>query len=1664
MEVGENNSVDIKIVSQWLKKFKLKILSKSDFYDYWNNWVPHILKSGYKDGFIILNVDIMDKFVCDSLEEFICDGNNIELLQMLLETSRNSKCGRIFKMGEPTYNCQECEIESTCVLCADCFTHSSHKYHKYKLGTSYGNGFCDCGDIKAWKRDAFCETHNLGLQKKSLNKDLMTKDMKERVYLVFEYVLHYARLFLTLSNIPSFTTEISSIDGFYHININREDYFCVVIYNKNNLTYDQLLHTFINTIKCSREKSVGLITLIEKEGRLVVMYAKLDECKKLKREIEIFSLELCGKVLNSKIVHSQIIAHQLYALKLLKWMQNLLRCSELRAIFSSNIITLSGNRILEYILQKDSSMWQSARLSWHKLFISGMLMEDNCKVHFANVFSNNYKMIMKNYINNDYDYIYSIASLSVHIFTVPSIAKHLIVHHKVLQSVLSVFSQQCLLKLDSYGKLNFEDSYAYNKFKKSQIIFKDIIYLLGDVPDKWSLDLKKSFCTAVFVFIKILNYMHNMYSIERQNDKHGECDTEWDVGFNLYIKLRPLITKILLWCGSDEIVLKKVYKMTKKKIFEYNNHNHKQTRKNLIGYEVNCVEYDVSHRPLSIHIPLYRFLAGLHLYVENYSCINNKWNFPKPIIEQVLCVLVLKAQVIAGIRKRNGCSLLNQIYLYSDTKCRMEMLDKDIVTLQIGASSLDSNHFLIHVINRFNLLQWADNNFECNLLTDGFDKHTIIIIEEFLTLIINIISERYSFKIGKVTFYDCLKKKVIQQLCIQPMSYSELHKKLLDIEHIDRCLERILNEVAVFNMIGGKCVYNLKPIFYQDYNVFFYHYSRNEMIKSEERQRKQKKEAGELDCCPPPSLPPFNNVYAKISDILICDVMFHIMKLILDRALNLDSKSFSEGQLHRVLHLIGYALYEEEKQHLDSFNFTENSKKYDIESKLDELRRSPRIEDYKDLIKWTLNKFRQVSSSKKIRETIKGTDDIENLENKKVELEKQNRVTLAKKRRGIVMAQMTQMQKKFMQNNRTLFDQIPTHSKVFQGLSEDKLGNIIKSKIPNNLSDNRYTCILCQEDQLVTCDSKIIGLAAYVQKSNVLNQLRSINISDPYYIPLYFGPSPHISTCGHAMHIDCWKQYFDRIKIKEESKVYRLRHTLSFDVTKNEYLCPLCSGLCNTVLPLLPPISGSTQSETIQVLEHLTFKSWFEGLKSALYLNELNTPNAQKYVYQYRNQKTEQRQTPARRDTSLQAQAPSNLSQIIISQAYDQQENNIMIFPNQFSIPYSNYLKKIIILYNCKNETIINIVPVYKTIDLPSTFSSIILEFSRITCSVATGLDYLSFYNPVVPLMIWKTCAYTIHSIEVILRYENKSLFGDLNNRQKQCIETLVRISVFLSSVWENKQDINIHALRFLSIVIDNGGDNSIGILDWDAFGMLVSLSMTLPSLYYSNAQSSKGSSPRGTVIDFHILRLMLIANLIQIILTIDIEEDNGEFLDLNSEEAKDTQCLIKLVYKLRGIHIKNSVAVWNLMKSCSIPFLRCCSLFYHFITGVSETNELKVVNGDTYYNMCNYLGLPTTCEKIFNEQYVDVVINTWATNDKLISIKKGKKVIKNWKHINELIKLPDNYSNLLNTTLKYTCPNKIQAELTSPAMCLVCGTILCSLSYCCQVEFNHSNHMTVSD
>ena len=524
------------------------------------------------------------------------------------------------------------------------------------------------------------------------------------------------------------------------------------------------------------------------------------------------------------------------------------------------------------------------------------------------------------------------------------------------------------------------------------------------------------------------------------------------------------------------------------------------------------------------------------------------------------------------------------------------MIDRDITMLQLGAANMHPDDFMINIINKFELVPWTQTDFDCK--EDDSIRQINVIAEEFLSILIYILGERHVPQMGDLTSEDCIRNEIIHWLSIQPMAHSSLNRHLAENVHKETGLEKVVESVATFKRVNqssssnGK--YELKPECYQEFNEFFYKYSRENQSKAEESQRQRKKAAGEPECNPPPKKPRLTPQFQPMVKIMESEVFITIIKLVLDRADNLRSRCFSEAQVHKMLHLIGLCLQEEERPETKGyFSFTKAAEKADILEKLQKLVGSQRIDSHKDLLNWTISTWQRIIGS---GDQKMDTDESQNVDTEmfRAKSEERDRAVAEKKeierkraateRRKKVMDQMKNQQKNFMKENKQLFED--TVQKRPRLNTDDfgpeamlsTSGQAEASSVPpvtSCLGPDRaqtgnsppeevfHTCILCQEEEELKAEGNTLVTAAFLQKSTVLSNRRMTSLDglngriggDLEIQPglplmtsdLHFGV--HTSSCGHVMHADCWKTYFEDIQASERNRS-RLRTQQNFNALK----------------------------------------------------------------------------------------------------------------------------------------------------------------------------------------------------------------------------------------------------------------------------------------------------------------------------------------------------------------------------------------------------------------------------------------------------------------------------------------------------------------------------------
>ncbi|KAJ8779984.1 hypothetical protein J1605_012020 [Eschrichtius robustus] len=1421
----------------------------------------------------------------------------------------------------------------------------------FKMTTSGGGGFCDCGDTEAWKEGPYCQKHELNSSEIEEEEDPLvhlSEDVIARTYNIFAIMFRYAVEILTWEKESELPPDLEMVEK-------SDTYYCM-LFNDEVHTYEQVIYTLQKAVNCTQKEAIGFATTVDRDGRRSVRYGDFQYCEQAKSVIVIYPYLTSALFVKG----ARSVYHQLF-------MSSLLMDLKYKKLFAVRFA--KNYQQLQRDFMEDD----------HERAVSVTALS----VQFFTAPTLNYERLQSDYVTDDHDREFSVADLSVQIFTVPSLARMLITEENLMTIIIKTFMDH-LRHRDAQGRFQFERYTALQafKFRRVQSLILDLKYVLISKPTEWSDDLRQKFLEGFDAFLELLKCMQGMDPVTRQVGQHIEMEPEWEAAFTLQMKLTHVISMMQDWCALDEKVLIEAYKKCLAVLTQCHGgftDGEQPVTLSICGHSVETIRYCVSKEKVSIHLPVSRLLAGLHVLVSKSEVA---YKFPEllplselsppMLIEHPLRCLVLCAQVHAGMWRRNGFSLVNQIYYYHNVKCRREMFDKDIVMLQTGVSMMDPNHFLMIMLSRFELHQiFSTPDYGKKISSETTHKDLVqqnnTLIEEMLYLIIMLVGERFSPGVGQVNATDEIKREIIHQLSIKPMAHSELVKSLPEDENKETGMESVIEAVAHFKKPGltGRGMYELKPECAKEFNLYFYHFSRAEQSKAEEAQRKLKRQNKEDTALPPPVLPPFCPLFASLVNILQSDVMLLIMRTVLQWTVEHNGHVWSESMLQRVLHLIGMAL-QEEKQHLENvmeehvvtFTFTQKISKPgeapnnspSILAMLETLQNAPYLEVHKDMIRWILKTFnaikkiRESSSTSPVAET-EGTI-MEESSRDKDKAERKRKAEIARLRREKIMAQMSEMQRHFIDENKELFQQtleldasisaVLDNSPMVSDMTLTALGPA-QTRVPEQRQF--VTCILCQEEQEVKVESRAMVLAAFVQRSTVLSKNRSKFIQDPEkYDPLFMHPDlscgTHTGSCGHIMHAHCWQRYFDSVQAKEQRRQQRLRLHTSYDVENGEFLCPLCECLSNTVIPLLLP--------------------------------------------------------------------PRN------------------IFNRN---PYSESIKEML-----------------------TTFG---------TATYKVGLKvHPNEEDPRVPIMCWGSCAYTIQSIERILSDEDKPLFSPLPCRLDDCLRSLTR---FAAAHWTvaSLSVVQGHFCKLFASLVpgDNHGDLPC-ILDIDMFHLLVGLVLAFPAL---QCQDFSGIS-LGTG-DLHIFHLVTMAHIIQILLTSCTEENGMDQENASGEEELAVLALYKTLHQYTGSALKEMHSGWHLLRNVRagiMPFLRCSALFFHYLNGVPSPPEIQASGTSHFEHLCNYLSLPNNFICLFqeNKEIMKLLIESWCHNIEVKRYLEGERdAISYPRGSNKLIDLPEDYSSLINQASNFSCPKSGGDKSRAPTLCLVCGTLLCSQSYCCQTE-----------
>ncbi|CAI4229946.1 unnamed protein product [Auanema sp. JU1783] len=1199
-------------------------------------------------------------------------------------------CGHVFKVGELTYMCKNCATDPTCVMCRECFMRSEHKDHKYKIRASSGHGYCDCGDPDAWKKGYACAAH--APRTNSEHQDyVIPQNLQSRLTELFSIILQYCNSLVCWDEgetLPFFLRKIEE-----EIAPANPSYM-TVLYNDETHTYENVIRALELFINCTKEQAMLIATIVDREGRSAVKIGSRPECERIRTEIQRRTSRDTNRrtekngPLDVKIMETALVAHQANAINLMAWTnQQLELCPFLSELIGDVLLKVNAldhqeslmevdgvqnETLLVRFLRYNRRMWKAARTNIHQMLMKTVLMNPAQKYEFAKTFLKHYEVMYMDFVDDDHDLLVSIVSLSVQFLTVPGISKRLIAEENALSVMLEALKQHSSKYIKTLeGKTQQMFDFTNRSFpavlKRAMNMTRDLVYILNSLPQEseWTEGLESNFISGFTKLLEFLDYMQGMDEVKRLSSEHQLWELEWETAFNIQLRIQEVLGLFIDWTTSNRTVHLKLLALCLDAMRKHPVTSSDSNETHMVIDQTSiCKSFDVLHGSVSIHQPLWRLAAGLfavgggtlNFFAEGYEVRdpleNEILQFVKSmrqdIYENCLRVSVLCAQTNAQLWRRNGFSLINQIHNYYSPLCRTEMFDRDLQMLQVGAALFKPSDFVLHLITRFRLTEWADINLDLSgkaqspikLEPEENSKVIVSLAEDMLNLLIQICGERYKPGLGKCTLRDLLKREVVHVLCMDAHAFSKIVKKMPTDPQLDKVsLHDVVNEVAEFRkpMLTSAGQFYLKEEYLRDYNPFFYHYSKSDISQAELHQHKvRSKMDRSLKACPPSIPCEFEHFFAPIIELLRCKTVIRVCKVVIDRCLKCHRFS-SDRLLHRALFLIGMGLQEQERSTNNSFDYVSQANEEGLLQLLEKVHDAHFSQTHHDLVWWTMTKFKQIENKLKDCETPEVPKESEKEE---AAPSSASRAAKGAKYREMARQRMMKLQSSFlnsMQTETSKTDAAPpagetaaTATALNNRIDEDEDFPICatdsgfpvclgakRTKVVH-VEPRKLTCILCQEDDISSPDqNRPFVCAAYVQRSQLFSQK---NAEEPsakslknFFVSAGLQHGIDASTCSHTMHFECFTNLLDNLLGKERQ---RPRQPLHFpqrlvDIETGEYLCPLCKRLSNCAMPILPshfvmnvPGFSSARADVED-----TFETWYSKVKGILNSHGKQSPS-----------------------------------------------------------------------------------------------------------------------------------------------------------------------------------------------------------------------------------------------------------------------------------------------------------------------------------------------------------------------------------------------------------------------------------------------------------------------
>ena len=521
---------------------------------------------------------------------------------------------------------------------------------------------------------------------------------------------------------------------------------------------------------------------------------------------------------------------------------------------------------LDALLLLDAKMWKAARLDVRNLIMDVIACRE-AKLAIAVRFAYVYPRLIETFILHDREPEHSIYHMTVQLFSVPSVASRLVLEHGFLQTLLYIL--QALFASDYEGRLTrltlppappargqANASAPLLGQSKCYRVFYDTRYLLAPSDVQHAIAAHAHDYLAPWLAFFAL--FHGVGPDTRA--VHAHVEFESDLWHQLFLMSSHLghTAKLLGEAFQKAAPAQRADALAfvahamldhMARLEAQDPATHRPAEAHTVVFPAGddgehgvspaaapVASFVVARDPVSFHHPMHWLLAEMlkSLGLADGAAPPIAEEAMLALVEHPLRVAVKLAQIRCNVWVRNGYGIRLQAYHYRDSMWMRDiMYDQDLFLQQCALAFVEPERFLLTLLDRFDLVAWFSGARGAHAVYDA--EQATFLAEELLLLLVVLVSE--VSELAHWPIEDQVRRELVHYLALGAGTYSEVTKQIPERFTDHGSLDRELARVAHFRSPDGTAdvgMYELRPEYFAEVQPFFHHYSRNQRERAEE--------------------------------------------------------------------------------------------------------------------------------------------------------------------------------------------------------------------------------------------------------------------------------------------------------------------------------------------------------------------------------------------------------------------------------------------------------------------------------------------------------------------------------------------------------------------------------------------------------------------------------------------------------------------------------------------------------------------------------------------------------------------------------------------------------------------------------------------------------------